>query len=189
MRRILPLSEAEMNPDQLALSARISGTRSGETRGPFPVWLKSPDLLDRVNELAVYFKEERALPARLRELAIMINARHWSSEYQWHVHLRHAKRLGLDAAAINAIAQGRAVDLADPAERAVHDFCRETLGPNPISDATYQAALEALGEQGVIELVSLIGFYSLIAVAIKGFDVGLPDGTAPYLTTPDLTKS
>lgn len=182
MGRIPPVDTAAMTPEQKALSARISGPRSGETRGPFPIWLRSPELLDRVNELAVYFKDERALPARLRELAILINARHWSSEYQWHVHLRHARRLKIDAEALDAIVAGAPARFPDPAEQAVYDFCRELLGPNPVSDATHDRACELLGEDGVIELVTLIGFYSLIAVAIKGFDVGLPDGQAPYLT-------
>ena len=181
MTRIPPVRAADMTAQQKHLSDAISGPRSGETRGPFPIWLKSPELLERVNNLAVYFKEERALPARLRELAILVNARHWTSQYQWHVHLRHAERLGIDAGALDAIAEGRAANFADPAERAVYDFARAMYQPGAIPDALYAAALDALGEQGVIELVSLLGFYSLIAVSIKGFDVGLPDGTKPYL--------
>ena len=181
MSRIPPVRAADMTAQQKHLSDAISGPRSGETRGPFPIWLKSPELLERVNNLAVYFKEERALPSRLRELAILVNARHWTSQYQWHVHLRHAERLGIDAGALDAIAEGRAANFADPAERAVYDFARAMYQPGAIPDALYAAALDALGEQGVIELVSLLGFYSLIALSIKGFDVGLPDGTKPYL--------
>ncbi len=183
MGRIPPADPAAMTPEQKALSARISGPRSGETRGPFPIWLRAPELLDRVNELAVYFKDERALPARLRELAILVNARHWSSEYQWYVHLRHARRLGLDAAALDAIVAGTPARFPDSAEQAVYDFCRELLGPDPVIDSTHARACELLGEDGVIELVTLVGFYSLIAVGIKGFDVGLPEGQAPYLTS------
>jgi len=181
MGRIPPADAAEMTAEQKALSARISGPRSGETRGPFPVWLRSPELLDRVNELAVYFKDERALPARLRELAILINARHWSSEYQWHVHMRHAQRLEIDAAALDAVAAGKPASFPAPDEQAVYDFCRALLGPDPVSDDAHARVREQLGIEGVIELVTLVGFYSLIAVAIKGFDVGLPDGQAPYL--------
>jgi 4-carboxymuconolactone decarboxylase len=183
MGRIPPVETATMTPEQKSLSARISGPRSGETRGPFPIWLRAPELLDRVNELALYFKEERALPARLRELAILVNARHWSSEYQWHVHLRHARRLGLDAAALDAIVMGTPARFPDPAEQAVYEFCCELLGPSPVSDATHARACELLSEDGVIELVTLAGFYSLIAVGIKGSDVGLPEGQAPYLTS------
>ena len=176
MSRIPPLTAAEMTPDQKRLSAEISGPRSGETRGPFPIWLRSPELLERVNKLAIYFKDEKALPARLRELAILVNARHWTSQYQWYVHMRHARRLGLDQAALTALAERREPKFPNADEQAVYAFANEMYGDNAISDATYKAALTALGEQGVIELVSLLGFYSLIAVSIKGFDVGLPDG-------------
>ena len=181
MGRITPLTEAEMSEEQKRIAAEIAGPRSGLARGPFPVWLKTPDLIDRINRLAVYFKEERALPARLRELAILVNARHWTSQYQWHVHLRHARRLGIDEAVLAAIAEQREPDFARADERAVYDFAREMYQAGDIGDATYRAALDVLGEQGVIELVSLLGFYSLIAVSIKGFDVGLPEGQAPYL--------
>lgn len=181
MSRIAPLPADRMTPAQKKLADEIAGPRSGLARGPFPIWLKSPELLKRVNDLALYFKDERALPARLRELAILVNARHWTSQYQWHVHLRHARRLGIDEAALAAIAPGHRPEFADGAERAVYDFAHEMYAPGEISDATYRAALAAIGEQGVIELVTLLGFYSLIAVSIKGFDVGLPDGAAPYL--------
>ncbi len=181
MSRIAPLDELQMTPEQKSLSAAIAGPRSGLTRGPFPIWLKSPELLRRVNDLALYFKDERALPARLRELAILVNARHWTSQYQWHVHIQHARRLGLDEAALAAIAENRRPEFAYAAERAVYDYAHAMYEPGGISDEIYQAAIDAIGEPGVIELVSLLGFYSLIAVSIKGFDVGLPEGTAPYL--------
>ena len=181
MGRITPLTEAEMSEEQKRIAAEIAGPRSGLARGPFPVWLKTPDLIDRINRLAVYFKEERALPARLRELAILVNARHWTSQYQWHVHLRHARRLGIDEAVLAAIAEQREPDFARADERAVYDFAREMYQAGDIGDTTYRAALDVLGEQGVIELVSLLGFYSLIAVSIKGFDVSLSEGQAPYL--------
>jgi len=155
MGRIPAVDAAEMTAEQKALSARVSGPRSGETRGPFPVWL--------------------------RELAILINARHWSSEYQWHVHMCHARRLEIDAAALDAVAAGKPASFPASDEQAVYDFCRALLGPDPVSDDAHARAREQLGLDGVIELVTLVGFYSLIAVAIKEFDVGLPDGQAPYL--------
>ena len=176
MSRIPPLAEGDMTDEQKRISAEVAGPRSGLTRGPFPVWLRSPELLDRVNRLAVYFKDERDLPGRLRELAILINARHWSSQYQWHVHIRHARRLGIADAVTQAIAEGRVPEFENEDERCVYRFCRELLGAGELSDEAYGEALRTLGEPAVIELVTLVGFYSLIAVAIKGFDAKVPDG-------------
>lgn len=181
MLRIKGLIDAEMTEEQKSLAAEIGGPRSGAARGPFPVWLKSPDLIRRVNDLALYFKQEHALPARLRELAILVNARHWTSQYQWHVHQRHALRLGYSQDVLDALAEGRTPDLDAADARAVYQFAREMYEPGEICDATYQAALDAVGEQGVIELVTLLGFYSLIAVSIKGFDVGERESSPSYL--------
>lgn len=176
MSRIPPLAEGDMTETQKRISQEIAGPRSGLTRGPFPVWLRSPELIERVNRLALYFKDERDLPARLRELAILMNARHTTSQYQWYTHLRHARRLGIDEGVIAAIAERRAPEFPRDDERVVYDFCAALLGPGEVDDDTYARALDLLGEKGVIELVTLVGFYALIAVAIKGFDVGVPHG-------------
>lgn len=165
-----------MSDEQKRICAEIAGPRSGLTRGPFPIWLRSPELIDRVNRLAVYFKDERDLAARLRELAILVNARARTSQYQWHVHIRHARRLGISDAVTDAIAAGRVPEFDRDDERCVYEFCSELLGDDEISDETYHRALDTLGEKGVIELVTLVGFYSLIAVSIKGFDIGVPEG-------------
>jgi len=178
MQRPLDIDPDALTPEQRAVhDAILSGPR-GKVEGPLRVWLLSPGLADRAQALGAFCRYGTTLPPRLSELAILTTGAFWKSGFEWAVHAPIAARAGLSDEVIEAIRQGRtpAFDLAD--EAAVHAFARELHADHAVSDATYARAVGELGVQGVVDLVGILGYYTLISMTINAFQVPLPDGAA-----------
>ncbi len=159
----LPLSATEsMTPQQRAAAqALIAGPRKG-VYGPFLPLLRSPVLLDRVAQVGEYLRFESVLAARIRELAICAVARHTGNQFEWIMHAPLAVKAGVAEAAVEALRVGARPRQLGPDEEATLDFARELLQTQGVSDPTYAAAHAALGEQGVVELASLIGYFAMV---------------------------
>jgi 4-carboxymuconolactone decarboxylase len=157
-----------MTAEQTAAVADFKHTRNTtEFEGPFVPLLRSPDLLRRTQRVGEYLRYHSALPSRLSEMAILLAARHWCQQYEWHIHSATAAEAGLGAAVIDAIAEGRRpADMADD-EAALHDFCLELLGNQCVSDPTYARALALFDERGVIDTVGILGYYQLLAMVMN----------------------
>lgn len=163
-RERLPLPpDSALNAAQReAARALIEGPRKG-VYGPFLPLLRSPVLLDRVARMGEYLRFESVLDARVRELVICAVARHVSNQFEWTMHAPLARKAGVSEAAIEALRAGaRPKDLRADEEAAL-DFTHELLQTNGTSDPTYAAALAAFGEQGVVELASLIGYFAMVS--------------------------
>ncbi len=117
----------------------------------------------------------------LRELAILVAARFWSAQFEWHAHARIAGEEGLDEAVIAAIAAGEVPALESPEQAIVYGFCRELHETHAVRDETYARAVELLGQEAVIELTVLCGYYTAVSMILNIFQVPLPDGVAPPL--------
>ena len=122
-----------------------------------------------------------SIPATLRELAIIITARHLRSEYEWQAHKRAALQAGLAAATVDAIAAGRRPQSLAPDEKAVYDFSTELLTTHEVGDATFGAARDILGERGLVDLMALIGYYQTVAMMLNVDRHPLPAGVVPEL--------
>jgi 4-carboxymuconolactone decarboxylase len=160
----LPLpAEADMTSAQReAAQALINGPRKG-VYGPFLPLLRSPVLLDRVARTGEYLRFDSVLEARVRELATCAVARHVGNQFEWVMHAPLAVKAGVSAAAIEALRVGaRPTTLAADEEIAL-DFTRELLATNGVSDPTYARALQQFGEQGVVELATLIGYFAMVS--------------------------
>ena len=160
----LPLpADSAMTPAQReAAQALIAGPRKG-VYGPFLPLLRSPALLDRIAKTGEYLRFESVLDARVRELAICAVARHVSNQFEWTMHAPLAVKAGVAEAAIEALRLGsRPKDLA-PDEEAALDFTRELLQTHGVSDPTYGAALRSFGEQGLVELATLVGYFAMVS--------------------------
>lgn len=153
--------------------ATIAGRR-GRAPANVMVWLRSPELASRAQFLGEFVRYETTLPPRLSELAILIVARHWTSQYEWAVHTAEAARAGLPAHVIDAIGARVAPQLDSRDERAVFDFSSALLATHAVPDDIYQAAVGALGERAVVELVGLLGYYALVAMTLIAFAVDAP---------------
>ena len=151
--------DAEQSAAALAL---IEGPRKA-VYGPFVALLRIPALLDRVAQLGETLRFGGRLDARLRELATCVVARHVSNQFEWVMHQPLALAAGVGADDLEAIRQGARPERLAADERAIHDFSVELLQHHGIADATYHRACLAIGEAGVVELTTLIGYFVMVS--------------------------
>ena len=180
MSRLPPLETHEMTPEQRRVHDDIANGPRGSVRGPFPVLVRSPGLADHVQKAGGYLRYESGLPGKLRELAILIVARYWGAGYEWAAHAPIAESEGLASEIIEAIRVGAAPDFADPAEATVHAFCMEVLATREAGDGTYRAALDLLGDEGLVDLVGLMGYYCLVSFTLNVFQIEPPGGPPSF---------
>lgn len=156
-------------------------TAEGGLRGPFNALLYSPVIGDAVQRVGEAVRFEGTLPAQLRELAILTVAAEWQANFEWWAHERIAREVGLDGAIIDGVKAGVLPDDAEPEQRMVYAFAREVIEQHHVSDEHYTAAVAMLGQAAVVELVLLMGYYTLIAMTLNVFTVPVPDGeVAPW---------
>ena len=189
MGRLPPLDPAALTGVQKALYDRIMSGPRGRVAGPLEAMVLCPAAGDPLQELGGRLRFDGVLPGKLRELAILVAARFWSAQFEWHAHARIAREEGLDDAAIAAIATGAAPALATPEENIVYSFCRELHETRAIGAATYAEAVEILGQEAVIKLTVLSGYYTTVSMILNTFEVPLPEGVAPPLAPLAETKS
>ncbi len=182
--RFRKLTEAEMDEAQLKVYRELASGPRGGVRGPFNALFRSPVLADRAQKLGEYVRYDSSLGARLNEFAILITARHWNAKYEWHAHYSHAMKGGLDPAVAADLAQGRRPAGMRDDEAIVYDFCKELHETKAVSDATYQATLDKFGERGVIDLIGVSGYYTLVSMILNVDRQPVPEDTP--LPLPDL---
>jgi 4-carboxymuconolactone decarboxylase len=160
----LPLpADAAMTPAQRAAAqALINGPRKG-VYGPFLPLLRSPLLLERVAKVGESLRFDSVLDARIRELAACAVARHVSNQFEWVMHAPLAVKAGVAAATLEALRVGARPKALPADEEAALDFTRELLHTHGSSDPTYAAALREFGEQGVVELATLVGYFAMVS--------------------------
>lgn len=169
----------DLSPAQARVWQAITDGPRGAVVGPLRVWLHSPEMAERAQALGQYARYDSALPPRLSELAILVTARVWSSGFEWAHHAPIAAREGLPQEAIDAIAEGRRPALPDAAAAAVFDLAAELHRDRDVGEATFARARAALGMAGVVDLIAICGYYTLISMTINAFRV--PDGAGPAL--------
>jgi 4-carboxymuconolactone decarboxylase len=160
--------------------AILSGPR-GRLNGPFNPLLRSPELMDRAQRVGEYLRYGSAIGTRLSELAILVVARQWTQQAEWAIHAPIALKVGIAPAIIEAIADGRRPEAMSDDEAIVHDFCTEVHTTKAVSDATYGRALARFGEQGVIDMLGINGYYTFLAMIMNGTRTAVPDGATPAL--------
>jgi len=121
------------------------------------------------------------VPRKLYEMAIIITARHWTSQFEWTAHRRGAVQAGLSPAIADAIAEGRRPAAMEPDEQAVYNFATELLDTRQVTDATFDAAKRSVGERGVVELINVMGYYGLVSMLSNVDRYPLPEGAPPEL--------
>ncbi|MBI0537189.1 carboxymuconolactone decarboxylase family protein [Roseomonas sp. KE2513] len=181
MARIELTPEAERTPEEREVCQEaVSGIR-GRVPAPMIAWLKNPELARRGQRLGELLRYQTTLEPRLSELAILVTARHWSSHHEWTAHKREGLKAGMDPEVVAAIAARREPVLRDERESTVYDVARTLLGTRRLPDALYQRGVAVLGERGLVELVGIMGYYSMVALTLNAFELGLPENFAPEL--------
>jgi 4-carboxymuconolactone decarboxylase len=187
---LIPLDR--LTPEQKALTEAIkSGPRAklatsgaskpGPLGGPFNVWLRSPGIGDLVQKLGEEIRFRSSLSGKLNELAILITARNWTSRYEWVAHHKLALEGGLSPAIADAIARGQRPEGMDADEALVYDFSTELQATRGVSDALYARAVARFGERGVVDLITVNGFYVLVSMCLNVDCTPLPEGTTDPL--------
>ena len=172
------LDEANLSPRQKAIYDDIRAGPRGIVEGPLRVWLQSPELAEPAQRLGAFCRFGSRLPPRLSELAIIIVGAHWRSGFEWRAHAPLAERAGVAPDAIEAIRRRRDVEFERAEERAVYAFARELLETRDVSESTYARLLAAVGLEAAVDLVGILGYYTLICMTINAFRVPVGAGVA-----------
>ena len=180
--RIPDWKPEDLTPAQRKVHDAIVAGPRGRVVGPLRVWLMSPELAERAQELGAFCRYGTSLPPRLSELAILVTGAFWQAGFEWHAHAPIALKAGIPAEAIEAIRRGKAAKFAREDEQAVYEFSRELWNKRRVSDATYQLLAGLLGANAIIELVAILGYYGLISMTINAFEVPLPEGAVQPFT-------
>ncbi len=180
MSRYREMTPAEMTPVQKQVHDEIIAGRRGRFGGPFQILIRSPEVCRHLSRLGEYLRWGSSLPPALSELAICMTARHLRANYEWHAHAPLAVEAGVPVKAMDAIRTGAAPDFAAKDQALVYHVISELIDINRLSDATFGEAIAAFGEAGLVELGTIVGYYTAIGNALNVFAVPLPAGTAPY---------
>ena len=176
MSRYRDITAAEMNPAQQRVHDQIIAGARGRFGGPFQLLIRAPEICEHAAKLGEHLRWGTSLPDRLSELAIIATAQFWRAQYEWYAHAPLAEKAGVPAAAIEAIRSGGAPHFTAPDEALVYRICREIFGTRRLGDDSFNAAIAGLGEQGLVEVIGIIGYYTLIANTLNVFQVALPEG-------------
>ncbi len=183
MSRLKPLGPEEMNEEQRQYHERILTrpifrdlAKDSPLEGPYNAWIRSPDLLRVLLPYALYVREEGELDARLVELAIITVGRIWSAEFAFAVHAEYAAKAGIDPEIVEAIRRNEEPEFKKDDEAAVYRFAKELTSVYRVGDETYQAALERIGEQGLVQLIALMGMYVMVSMTLNAFEVPVMEG-------------
>jgi 4-carboxymuconolactone decarboxylase len=152
---------------QRKASAEFLAGRGMPVFGPFVPLLRSPEVMLRAKAMGDYLRFKTSLPSKLNEFAILVTARHWSQPYEWAIHQPLAVKAGVSPEVVAMVAEGRRPSGLDEGEQLVHDFVTELLSHHGVCDATYRAAVGRFGEQGTIELTSVCGYYTFLAMVLN----------------------
>lgn len=171
MTRLKPLDTDLMTDRQKQVyDAIISGPR-GQVRGPLAVWLHRPELASKAQNLGQYCRYDSALPPRLSELAILTTARIWDAAFEWQAHVPHALAGGITPAVIASLASDETPQFDKVDEAVVHAFSCELNMTRSVTNETFDSTIECLGTDATVDLVGVLGYYALISMTIKAFDL------------------
>ena len=195
MGRLAPVTFDDLNDEQRVLWDNITtGPRGNPDRphgglagedgaliGPFNALFQSPQVGDAVQQLGAALRYGTSLPADLLEVAILTVGGEWRANFEFWAHARLGAAAGVPQAAIDAIRDGETPQFEDPRHETVYAFGRELIETKRVSDARYGALKDLVGERGVFEVASVMGYYALVSIALNTFDVDMPPGVdAPF---------
>lgn len=186
MARLTLPPEQTMTAEQRAVCEEVVAGRRGKIPSPMSAWVRNPELARRAQQLGEVLRFQTTLDQRLVELAILVCARHWTSHQVWTSHVRYARQLGLDETVIAAIAAGTAPTFTSGREEVAFGVCTSLLASRRVPPELYARVIAAFGERGAVELVTVLGYYCLVALTANAFELGLPQNVAQELADPDF---
>ncbi len=186
MSRLPYLTRDQLSPEGQALWDSIVASRGshsvdeqGHLTGPFNPYVHAPDIGQHLDPLGAVVRFGTSLDRRLAEIAIITVAARWKAEFEWAAHTRAARELGVPEAVIDAIGRGEDPPLDGDDERAVYEVARQLTQTGHVSQDAYDAAQRLLGDEGMVQLVGMCGYYTIVSFILNAFDVSPPPGTTP----------
>lgn len=174
--RFTELKPEQMTPEQKKVADAIMSGPRKRLAGPFNAWLRSPVIADRLQKVGEYLRFNSSLPPRLNEFAILITARAWNAQYEWYAHHILAMKAGLDPKVAEELAEGKRPSTMQPDEAVIYDFSTQLRRNKQVDDATYKAMLDKFGEQGIVDLIAVNGYYDTVSMTLNVAQVPLPAG-------------
>jgi len=187
--RLSQLRRDDLDPAGQDVWDQVVGTRreqlidaDGTLVGPFNAFVHAPQVGRRLASLGAVLRFGTSIERRLSEVAIITVGARWKAEFEWWAHARMAREHGVPDAVVVAIGRGEEPPFEVADERTIYSVAHELTEAGQVSQASYDAARDLLGEQGMVELVSLCGYYTLISYLLNAFAVPLPPGAQPTWT-------
>jgi 4-carboxymuconolactone decarboxylase len=174
--RMATIPLEKMTPAQRNVADAIMTGPRKSIGGPFNAWLRSPELADRLQKVGEYLRFDTSLDKRVNEMAIIMTAQAWGSQYEWHAHAPLAIKAGLDPAIVAAIGAGRKPDNMKDDEAIVWEFSTQLRRDHGVDDTIYARALEKFGEAGIMDLVAVNGYYDVVSMTLNVARVPAPAG-------------
>lgn len=178
--RLPKLRYEELTPRQEEVYDKHVGRRD-YVRGPYDVWLHSPELFEKVSALSNYMRFDCALPVKLREFGILVTARYWDAQYSWNAHVDKARAAGIPEDVIRDLAAGKRPNFKADDERVYYDFAMEALENHFVSEKTFNEARALFGERALVDLIGSVGYFSMLQICLNSAEVDLqPDREPPF---------
>jgi 4-carboxymuconolactone decarboxylase len=177
-----------LSTEQQALVEAIKSGPRGRfhNEGPFAVYLHAPGYGKLAQALGGYLRYHTSLPPRLKEFAILCTAQYWKAQYEWHAHAPMAENDGVKPTAIRDLKSGRPAKSAAKDEIAIYEFVKELYAKRRVSNAAYARVHKVIGDTGMVELIGILGYYSLISMTLNVFRMPLPEGAALPFPEPSV---
>ena len=179
--RMPPIPADKLTDAQKKAIEEFKAARSVDISGPFVAMLRSPEVMNRARAMGDYLRFRSSLPPRLSEFVILLTARRWTQQYEWNAHAPLAVKGGLNADIVKAIAEGRRPEKLAEDEEIVYMLFDEIQRNQSVSDGTYARAVGKIGEQGVIDVMGITGYYTMLAMVMNTARTPLPQGAKPAL--------
>jgi 4-carboxymuconolactone decarboxylase len=162
-------------------AAARGNERGGNLFGPYVALGRDPEVLRYTEQLGNYLQFKSVLPPKIRQFIMAITARQWSQEYMWGVHCPQSLKNGVSTETVKALAEGRRPTGMTEDEAITYDFMDELHRNQSVSDKTYSMALSKFGEQGIIDMIGLNGYYTYIAMVLNATRHPVNEGSKPGL--------
>ncbi|ACA15788.1 conserved hypothetical protein [Methylobacterium sp. 4-46] len=183
--RLPTIPPDQYTPEQRKAAEEFEAARKVKVFGPFEPLMHSPEVMTLTRQMGDYLRYKPKIGTTLSELVILINARHWSQDYEWYVHAPIARKVGIAPEIIEAIRDGRRPEGLSADEAIVYDFTTELQQNKRVSDATFARAESRFGKAGVVDLAAISGYYTFLAMELNAARYGLPPDGTPLPRLPE----
>ena len=184
--RFPDLAPGAMSAEQKSMYDAIMNGPRHSIEGPFNAWLRSPVLGTRLQAVGEYLRFNTTVPHKLNEFAILITAVEWSSGFEWYAHHPLALKAGLEPEVAEQLRQGGRPTKMTQDEAVVYDFVTQLHRQHQVSEKTFGSAKALLGEQGVMDLIALVGYYDIVSMTLNVAQVQPPASAGPTLAPPAM---